>query len=146
MKTMNPDGTGVTVIAPEPTNGYTDVSWGPTAFHYAFTGFFAPVDNGVLNVAKAGSAIPVKFSLGGDRGLDIFTAGYPKAVRISCATGEPTDAVEEYVVASTSGLKYDAPSGRYQYNWKTTKGVTGCFQLRLGLKDGSVHTADFQLK
>jgi hypothetical protein len=37
-------------------------------------------------------------------------------------------------------------SGRYQYNWKTTKGVTGCFRLDLGLKDGSVHTADFRLK
>ena len=120
--------------------------YGTAALHYDFTGFFAPVDNGVLNVAKAGSAIPVKFSLGGDQGLDIFAAGYPKAVRISCDTGESADAVEEYVVASTSGLKYDAASGRYQYNWKTTKGVTGCFRLELGLKDGSLHTADFRLK
>jgi hypothetical protein len=111
-----------------------------------FDGFFAPVDNNMLNVAKAGSAIPVKFGLGGDQGLDIFAAGYPKAVRISCDTGESADAVEEYTVASTSGLKYDAASGRYQYNWKTTKGVTGCFRLELGLTDGSVHTADFQLK
>ena len=114
--------------------------------HWPFTGFFAPVDNNALNAAKAGSAIPVKFGLGGDQGLDIFAAGYPKAVRTSCDTGESADAVEEYVVASTSGLKYDAASGRYQYNWKTTKGVTGCYQLQLGLKDGSVHTADFQLK
>jgi hypothetical protein len=114
--------------------------------HWGFAGFFAPVDNSTLNVAKAGSAIPVKFSLGGDQGLDIFADGHPKAVRIACAKGEPTDVVEEYVATSTSGLKYDAASGRYQYNWKTTKGVTGCFQLKLSLKDGSVHTADFQLK
>ena len=113
---------------------------------FDFTGFFAPVDNDRLNVAKAGSAIPVRFSLGGDQGLDIFATGYPKAVRIACDTGEPVDALEEYVVASTSGLTYDAASGRYQYNWKTTKGVTGCFQLRLGVTDGSLHTADFKLK
>ena len=75
---------------------------------WPFDGFFAPVDNNMLNVAKAGSAIPVKFSLGGDQGLDTFAAGYPKAVRISCDTGESADAVEEYTAASTSGLKYDA--------------------------------------
>ncbi len=141
---MNADGTGPVQLTTEGTNRRP--SWAPGGVRYDFTGFFAPVDNGVLNVAKAGSAIPVKFSLGGDQGLDIFAAGYPKAVRISCDTGESADAVEEYVVASTSGLKYDAASGRYQYNWKTTKGVTGCFQLRLGLTDGSVHTADFRLK
>jgi hypothetical protein len=40
---------------------------------YDFDGFFNPVDNpDVLNRVKAGSAIPVKFSLGGDQGLDIF--------------------------------------------------------------------------
>jgi hypothetical protein len=30
-----------------------------------------------LNIAKGGSSIPVKFSLSGDKGLDIFAAGYP---------------------------------------------------------------------
>ena len=38
--------------------------------NYLFKGFFAPVDNlPTLNVAKAGSAIPVKFSLTGNQGL-----------------------------------------------------------------------------
>jgi hypothetical protein len=40
----------------------------PPASRYTFTGFFSPVDNPpTVNVAKAGSAIPVKFSLGGNR-------------------------------------------------------------------------------
>ena len=30
---------------------------------WVFAGFFQPVDNGALNVAQAGSAIPVKFTL-----------------------------------------------------------------------------------
>ena len=42
-----------------------------------------------LNTAKAGSAIPVKFSLGGDKGLAILTDGYPKATKIACDTPEP---------------------------------------------------------
>lgn len=35
---------------------------------YHFSGFFSPVDSmPVINLAKAGSAIPVKFSLGGNQ-------------------------------------------------------------------------------
>ena len=43
---------------------------------YNFSGFFQPVDNlPTFNMTKAGSAIPVKFSLGGNQGLDILAAG-----------------------------------------------------------------------
>src|SRR5215471_15387634 len=45
-----------------------------------------------LNVAKAGSAIPVKFSLNGDQGLDIIRTGYPRVTTVSCSTSLPTDA------------------------------------------------------
>src|SRR5439155_10377852 len=45
---------------------------------FNFTGFFQPVDNPpVYNRVKAGSGIPVKFSLGGDQGLDIFATDFP---------------------------------------------------------------------
>jgi len=37
-----------------------------------------------LNSAKAGSAIPIKFSLNGDQGLDIFQTGYPVSQEIDC--------------------------------------------------------------
>ena len=43
-----------------------------------FAGFFQPIDNGVFNRMKAGRAVPVKFGLGGDHGLDIFAAGVPE--------------------------------------------------------------------
>ena len=37
---------------------------------YTFQGFFPPVEaDPVLNVVKAGSSVPLKFSLGGDHGL-----------------------------------------------------------------------------
>ena len=55
--------------------------------HWPFTGFFSPVDNlPTLNIAKAGSTIPVKFSLGGDYGLSILAVGSPKLVKITCST------------------------------------------------------------
>lgn len=41
---------------------------------YAFTSFFAPVDSPpAVNAVKAGSAAPVKLSVGGDEDLAIFS-------------------------------------------------------------------------
>ena len=39
----------------------------------------------VYNVAKAGSSIPIKFSLHGNQGLAIFAAGYPLSQQILAA-------------------------------------------------------------
>src|SRR5262249_52916040 len=56
------------------------------AVDFNFGGFFQPVDNlPALNVVKAGSGIPVKFSLGGNQGLDIFyNSTYPASQQINC--------------------------------------------------------------
>jgi hypothetical protein len=109
--------------------------------------FAEPVRETELNQLKAGQAVPVKFGLGGDLGLDIFASGYPTAKRIDCTTGLPTDPVEETVTASTSGLQYDAASGLYTYAWKTQKSWSGtCRELNLKLADGTNHPVKFQLK
>jgi hypothetical protein len=113
-----------------------------------FSGFFAPVDNPpVLNVAKGGQAIPVKFSLGGNQGLDIFAAGYPKSQQIACDSSSPLADVEQTVSAGSSSLSYDATADQYTYVWKTDKAWAGtCWQLTLRLSDGSDHVAYFSLK
>src|SRR5206468_9355299 len=46
---------------------------------YRFDGFYRPISNlPTVNNVKAGSAVPVKFSLGSNYGLDIFKPGYPQ--------------------------------------------------------------------
>jgi hypothetical protein len=110
---------------------------------YAFSGFYRPVDNlPMVNTVKAGSAVPVKFSRGGDQGLAIFATGYPASVSTSCSAAT-TDAIEETVTAGGSSLSYDATSGQYTYVWKTDKAWTGCRQLQVKLRDGSSVWAAF---
>ncbi|MCB9079663.1 MAG: YncE family protein [Anaerolineaceae bacterium] len=113
-----------------------------------FSGFFPPVDNPpALNRVKAGSAVPVKFSLSGDQGLNIFAAGYPKSQQISCDANAPISDVEETVTAGSSSLTYDANTDQYIYTWKTDKSWAGtCRQLIVQLNDTTAHLANFDFK
>ena len=62
---------------------------------YKFNGFFPPVDNlPTLNDVKAGQAIPLKFSLSGNKGLNILAAGYPQSTKIACDTSVSQDDIE----------------------------------------------------
>jgi hypothetical protein len=112
---------------------------------YTFSGFFTPIDNPpTRNVAKAGSAVPIKFSLNGNQGLAILAAGYPVSQSMACNTSATSDAVEETVTAGISGLSYDTATDQYTYVWKTQKPwAQSCRRLVLKLNDGSEHTADF---
>ncbi len=118
---------------------------------YDFKGFFSPVDNpDTLNKAKAGSAIPVKFTLGGDMGLDVFykegDSTYPRSADTTCGSTETVDVIEETVTANSSGLSFDETTGQYTYVWKTSKNwANTCRQLVVKLKDGRTYRAYFQL-
>jgi len=115
---------------------------------YDFTGFFQPVDNpgstGVMNTLKAGSAVPVKFSLGGNLGLDVLASTSPGSSAYPC-TGGTEDAVEVTVTAGASSFTYDVTAGQYVYVWKTDKTWAGtCRKLTVTLKDGTSHQALFK--
>jgi len=113
--------------------------------NYNFTGFFQPVDNiPTLNRVKADSAIPVKFSLGCNQGLNIFYAGYPLSGTMQCDSHDPIDDIEATVNAGNSSLNYDPVANQYIYVWKTDKAWAGtCRQLTVKLADGTSHYAFF---
>jgi YVTN family beta-propeller protein len=107
-----PDGTSATSTADQ------------FSYVYSFSGFFAPVDNPpTLNQVHAGQAIPMKFSLGGDFGLNIITSGFPTATQVDCGAGVPVGSGTPTSTAGGSGLQFD-----------------------LRLNDGTDHTADFQFR
>lgn len=113
---------------------------------FDFRGFFRPVDNTpTLNVVKAGSGIPVKFSLSGDQGLDVIAPGYPASHGVDCSTSAPLDTVEQTVTAGGSSLSYDAVADQYVYVWKSDKAWAGtCRRLDVTLTDGTQHIALFK--
>jgi uncharacterized repeat protein (TIGR01451 family) len=113
-----------------------------------FAGFFSPVSNPpAVNLVNAGRAIPVKFSLNGNKGLDIFAPGFPVSGLIDCDANAPPVEVTETVTAGNSSLTYDAASDRYSYVWKTETSWAGtCRQLVLKFKDGCVYVANFSFR
>jgi HYR domain len=139
---------GTTTVNCSATDAHGNTGTGSfkVAVSYNWSGFFQPIDNGVMNVAKAGSTIPAKFSLGGDQGLNIlYSSAYPSSGSLSCSADSTTDAIEEYSTTTVSGLKYDSLAGQYIYNWKTTSSWAGtCRQLIVRLADGTYHRADFK--
>ncbi|MCE7986631.1 MAG: hypothetical protein DYG89_36115 [Caldilinea sp. CFX5] len=147
----NTDGTGTFTAT---CSGATDNAGNPGSASvsykviYRWGGFFQPVDNpSIMNKVNAGAGIPVKFSLGGNFGLNIFASGYPASQNISCSSGgsNGSDDIEETVTAGSSSLQYDATTQTYTYVWKTDKAWAGsCRQLIVRLIDGVDHVALFQ--
>jgi hypothetical protein len=113
---------------------------------YNFTGFFSPVSNPqVVNNVNAGRAIPLKFSLSGNKSLNIFVAGFPASQQIACNSSSPLADLEGTESSGGSSLTYSPD--QYHYNWKTEQSWAGtCRILVVKLNDGSEHTALFKFK
>jgi hypothetical protein len=115
---------------------------------YRFTGFLSPTVNPPgVNAASAGSSTPLKFKLGGDRGLNILAAGSPTSQQVDCGslatlgTAQPTES------GSKKGVQFDRKTGDYQYVWKTSSLWLGtCRVFTLTLNDGSQHPAYYSFR
>jgi hypothetical protein len=96
---------------------------GPSAgVGFDFEGFYSPVKaDPTLNVVKAGSSVPLKFSLGGDRGLDVLAVGSPASGPLDCAGLEPGGDLAPANGAGGSALTYDPVADQYTWAWKTDK-------------------------
>lgn len=94
--------------------------------------------------AEAGSVIPVRVDLGGDRGPEPFTA---TSNPVSCESGEPLGAHEPVATAGSSGVTYDQGNEQYVLAWRTDRAWSGtCRQLVVTVDDGAVHAARFEFR
>jgi hypothetical protein len=111
---------------------------------YAFDGFLPPVRNRPrVNTWLAGAPVPVRFSLGGNRGLDVIADGWPQVAAVGCDfAGEPESGES---IRYQRPLAYRKQKRRYVLLWKTDRRWAGsCRQLMLKLEDGTVKRADFK--
>ncbi len=119
-----------------------------TVSPYTFAGFFAPVKaDGTVKSVKAGSTVPLKFTLSaGDRELTATSAiAEIRTVARACIAGEPVEQIEA-AATSAAGLTYDPVAGRFQYDWKTDRAATGCAEIVVRAADGSELRAAFQYR
>jgi hypothetical protein len=130
------DADGTTVLA----------SLQRTYFVWSFGGFLPPILNPpALNSVNAGSSVPIKFSLGGNQGLQIFAPNSPASRQISCTNEQPMPGAPT-VPAGQSSLSYTASTDQYTYAWKTDATWAGqCRTLYVTFRDGVVHAANFKL-
>jgi hypothetical protein len=121
--------------------------------------FQAPVNDSVengsyfVNEAKAGQAIPLRFSLGdgGVHGLDIFaTAPLVEDITGHCdemATDDPL-AITQPLDSVAGGLSYTAGTDTYTFMWKpparTETLQNRCWQLVMKFVDGREARANFR--
>jgi hypothetical protein len=109
---------------------------------YKFEGFFSPIDNPpVVNLAKAGQGLAIKYRLTDANGVGISDpAHFLRVVAENAPTActGSTDAIETY--EGSSGLQY-LGGGNWQFNWRTPKKYAGtCKTMLLHLNDGVVPT------
>ncbi len=149
--TIFPLGTTQVDCSAQDSRSNSDTETFMVSVLYDFEGFFKPVDNPdvATNSVRAGSAVPVKFTLGGDMALDVFYveangSTYPKSQQIP--NPEVTvDGIEQTVTAGSSGLSYDPATGLYTYVWKTSKEWAGSYrQLVVKFADGESYRANFK--
>jgi hypothetical protein len=110
------------------------------------SGFYAPVDgNGVYNTIKGGNTVPLKFEVfDGTQELRSTTAvkGF-SAIRVTCDTDAPMDAIELFATTGQTDLRFDTTGDQFIQNWKTPTG-SGCYRATMTTVDGQSISALFK--
>ncbi len=113
---------------------------------YAFSGFGRPIyDPPVINRVRAGQAVPVKFSIGGNFGLGIMSSAVTR--QVACPSSALVSEATETTSAGGSTLSYDPGGDQYIYVWKTERNFErSCRVLEITLDDGETRRAFFEFR
>ncbi|HUF58825.1 MAG TPA: PxKF domain-containing protein [Actinomycetota bacterium] len=132
----NADNTGTE------TRSYTVLAW-------TLRGFYQPVDmNGVYNVVKGGSTVPLKFEVfaGLSELTDTSDVKSLSAMKTPCPSDATFDEIEVLSPTGGTSLRYDTAGGQFIYNWQTPKPAGVCYRVTMTTQDDSTLVAFFKTK
>jgi Bacterial pre-peptidase C-terminal domain len=114
---------------------------------FDFTGFLGLANPPGVNEVKAGRVVPVKFSIDGFHGFDVFADGYPQSADYDCDAEEEPELDGGKPTSRVGRVIFNPRRDRYVYPWRTDPRWAGtCRQLVVKLSDGSVHRANFEFE
>jgi hypothetical protein len=138
----------VTASAADKAGNNASASATYTVLAWKLNGFYTPVDmNGVYNVVKGGSTVPLKFEIFAGS-TELTTTSSVKSfveTKVACDGSGPTDEIEVTTTGGTS-LRYDATAGQFIQNWQTPKQAGQCYRVTMTTQDDSSLVAFFKLK
>ncbi len=135
-------GTTTVNVTATDSGGHTSTATFTVTVLYPFAGFTGRVivNQPGINYMTAGNTTPIRFSLGGNRGLNIFASGSPSSRQVACPAGSPIGGSAPATLSP--GLFYQA--GQYTMYWQTSAAWAGtCRQFDMTLKDGSTRSLNF---
>lgn len=109
--------------------------------NYGFQGFLSPVANyPTFNNVNSGQAVPLKFMLNANYGLDVFAPGYPVSAEVACGGSDSINAGQPLNANS-----WTVKDTQYNFTWKTDKAWKNtCRQVLVVFRDGTIARANFQ--
>ena len=110
---------------------------------FAFDGFRGLKNLPDVNESNLGTQF-IRFSLGGNQGLDIFKNDHPMSTSYPCGSTPPSTGNEPTRLQGENGFKYDAGADEYTFKWNIDKSWNTCRVFVLELSDGSTHNLAFR--
>jgi hypothetical protein len=115
---------------------------------YDFSGILDPINSTGNSLFKAGSTVPVKFSLQDSdlANVSTATATISYAKLNNTVFGSDIEAVSTSAATTGSAFRYDSTAKQYIFNF-STKGLTsGTYKLSIKLNDGQSYFVQISLK
>jgi hypothetical protein len=97
--------------------------------HYTFSGFLAPLNQGLA--FAAGRTVPIKFQLTDYNKNFITSLSAVTALQVICPDSS---------THTISGLRYDSTANQFIANWSTKGLAAGSYTISLSLLDGTTYT------
>ncbi|MBI1729600.1 PxKF domain-containing protein [Candidatus Acetothermia bacterium] len=149
VSTSTPGNNTVTITVQDLAGNTTTIEC-PYIVDYKFGGFSSPKGKDPNDKSTSpvpsfalGSAIPIKWQLSDANAVFIKDVAMVVSLKVAfnanckgSATGEP---VELLTTEGRKGLIYDTGKDLFSFNWSTQGLKSGCYNIMLGLNDGTVH-------